>query len=116
MKLTLHARFLILILSALFLVSCTSAREAYLRSHPDIPSWVKESYLKGIPATGMSEEMIRSLLGSPKRIETDTASAGVTWKWGRIRNWSDTEDRAYRGFVAERIVRFQKGLATKIEP
>lgn len=38
----------------------------------------------------MNEEMIQSLVGKPARIESDTESGDVTWKWGRVRNWSDT--------------------------
>ena len=46
--------------------------------------------LRDPPAAGMNEEMIQSLVGKPARIESDTESGDVTWKWGRVRNLSDT--------------------------
>lgn len=105
-----------LVIIGMAAIGCESHRARYLLEHPDLPGWVKESYMKGVPTTAMNEVMIRTLLGKPARVESDKETGDPIWKWGRIENWSDTGGRPYRGFVTARSVRFRKGLAVEVKP
>ena len=85
----MRIKILVLGLVCLFFISCVgspiwirkTAREDYIKTHPEISSQMRDAILNGDVLIGMTTEQVFASRGQPYKINKTTGSYGIHEQW-----------------------------------